>query len=317
MADKSSWMLDRQTRQLQTSVGQAGGLWKDDASKFINERYLRPHQGQAESLISQFKAIEKALDDIQDLLKQHRTAADKACEQAAHVDEEVEAAEQQISAAMDSIGRALDHTGRSVQIDAQALALALSAGSCCDGCAAENGGFEARGAPRSLAVAPKGLSPGTHSTAIASAISLSTMAIESLERWSDEDMRTFEKFFGKPSESARNELKTALMQVSRALATIRVVDAPKDTSAGTFAFVYADDKSHTVYVTPVFKRSELKGTDSQPGTLIHETSHFADVYGTRDYIYGFENCILLAQSNPGKAVYNADSLQYYCESMQS
>jgi hypothetical protein len=53
----------------------------------------------------------------------------------------------------------------------------------------------------------------------------------------------------------------------------------------TYAYVYRDDKTHTVYLCPVFfaKNDEKPlSKDSKIGTLIHELSHFQDVLGTKD-----------------------------------
>jgi hypothetical protein len=41
-------------------------------------------------------------------------------------------------------------------------------------------------------------------------------------------------------------------------------------------------------------------------TIIHEGTHFDDVLGTDDYVYGQSDCKALAKSNPTDAVYNAE-----------
>jgi hypothetical protein len=54
----------------------------------------------------------------------------------------------------------------------------------------------------------------------------------------------------------------------------------------TFAYVDPTDKTHTVYLCPVFfKTNDEKplSKDSKIGTLIHELSHFEDVLGTDDF----------------------------------
>lgn len=42
-------------------------------------------------------------------------------------------------------------------------------------------------------------------------------------------------------------------------------------------------------------------------------SHFNDILGTSDYMYGRQNAIQLAKDYPEKALYNADNFEYYCE----
>jgi hypothetical protein len=51
------------------------------------------------------------------------------------------------------------------------------------------------------------------------------------------------------------------------------------------------------------------------GTLYHETSHFDIVANTDDVVYGQSGCRDLALSDPSKAVTNADSHEYFCESL--
>lgn len=43
----------------------------------------------------------------------------------------------------------------------------------------------------------------------------------------------------------------------------------------TFAYVYADNKSHSIHVGPRFWKVGETGADSTADTLIHEMSHFA------------------------------------------
>ena len=70
---------------------------------------------------------------------------------------------------------------------------------------------------------------------------------------------------------------------------------------------------YTVYLCSVFWTAPLTGTDSQGGTLIHESSHFNTVASTDDWTYGQTNCRSLAISDPDKAIDNADSHEYYAE----
>jgi peptidyl-Lys metalloendopeptidase len=55
----------------------------------------------------------------------------------------------------------------------------------------------------------------------------------------------------------------------------------------------------------------MTGEDSKAGTLIHEITHL--VGGTGDKAYGKEDCRRLAVNNPGKAVKNADSYEFFVE----
>lgn len=87
-------------------------------------------------------------------------------------------------------------------------------------------------------------------------------------------------------------------------------------TANTYAYVFPNDASHTVYLCAVFWKVTQNNCviDSQPGTLIHEMSHFSNVAATQDYTYGTTNCRNLARNNPGQAVNNADNYCYYTDS---
>lgn len=56
-----------------------------------------------------------------------------------------------------------------------------------------------------------------------------------------------------------------------------------------------------------FWKAPLSGTDSQGGTIVHESTHFTANAGTDDYAYGQSDCKSLAKSNTAHAIENADS----------
>ena len=81
---------------------------------------------------------------------------------------------------------------------------------------------------------------------------------------------------------------------------------------GVFAYVYANEAG-TIYFCDAFWNAPLVGTDSQSGTIVHETSHFDVIAATRDHAYGQDACRALATSDPDVAVTNADSHEYFVE----
>jgi peptidyl-Lys metalloendopeptidase len=87
-------------------------------------------------------------------------------------------------------------------------------------------------------------------------------------------------------------------------------------TANTYAYVYPSWANHTVFVCGYFWRVPTRNCvlDSQPGTLIHEMSHFNNVAGTRDVTYGISNCRTLARNNPAQAITNADNYCFYTDS---
>jgi peptidyl-Lys metalloendopeptidase len=86
--------------------------------------------------------------------------------------------------------------------------------------------------------------------------------------------------------------------------------------SGTYAYVYPDTFG-TVYLCPVFWQVGTTGTDSQGGTLVHESSHFTTNGGTDDHVYGQSGAKSLAKSNPDQATDNADNHEYFAENNPS
>jgi peptidyl-Lys metalloendopeptidase len=84
------------------------------------------------------------------------------------------------------------------------------------------------------------------------------------------------------------------------------------TDAGTYAYVYPT-QPYKIYVCGAFWNAPNTGTDSKAGTLVHESSHFNVIGKTQDYAYGQSAAKSLAISSPSKAIFNADSHEYFAE----
>lgn len=84
------------------------------------------------------------------------------------------------------------------------------------------------------------------------------------------------------------------------------------TDPGVFAYVYPDSP-YDVYLCDAFWSAPATGTDSKPGVLVHEVSHFTVVAGTDDHAYGQDDAAALASSNPALAIANADNHEYFAE----
>ncbi len=80
----------------------------------------------------------------------------------------------------------------------------------------------------------------------------------------------------------------------------------------SYAYVYPN-QPYTIHVCKAFWTAPLTGTDSRSGTLVHEMSHFTVVAGTDDWAYGQVAAGALANSNPDRAIGNADSHEYFGE----
>jgi peptidyl-Lys metalloendopeptidase len=79
-----------------------------------------------------------------------------------------------------------------------------------------------------------------------------------------------------------------------------------------YAYVYPA-QPYVIYVCKAFWSAPMTGTDSKGGTLVHEMSHFNVVAGTNDWVYGQAGASGLANSDPAKAIDNADSHEYFGE----
>jgi peptidyl-Lys metalloendopeptidase len=77
-----------------------------------------------------------------------------------------------------------------------------------------------------------------------------------------------------------------------------------------FAFTCAGGGNGTIWPCGAFWRAPASGADSQPGTIVHELSHWFDRW---DFVYGCNDCQGLAQRNPTQAVHNADNCEYFAE----
>ncbi len=81
---------------------------------------------------------------------------------------------------------------------------------------------------------------------------------------------------------------------------------------GAYAYVYPN-QPYKIYLCNAFWSAPMTGTDSKAGTLIHEMSHFNVVAGTDDWAYGQSAAARLAQTNPTRALDNADNHEYFAE----
>lgn len=85
-----------------------------------------------------------------------------------------------------------------------------------------------------------------------------------------------------------------------------------DCTDSSYAWVFSN-QPYRVHLCNAFWAAPSLGIDSKAGTLVHETSHFNVVAGTQDYAYGTSACQSLANSQPSRAINNADSHEYFAE----
>jgi len=128
------------------------------------------------------------------------------------------------------------------------------------------------------------------------------------------------EWFGACDSTRWNKVRSVLNATISGLSATYPVDcAGGSCTNNTYAYVFPNDATHVVYVCAVFWKVPSRNCviDSQPGTLIHEMSHFNDVGKTADNAYGVNNCKNLAKSNPNSAVNNADNYCFFTDSCYS
>lgn len=76
-------------------------------------------------------------------------------------------------------------------------------------------------------------------------------------------------------------------------------------------YAYTYSGSRTIWLCSQYLSAPQIGTDCKFGTLIHEWSHA--VSNTDDHAYGETNASNLANTDPGKAIDNADNHEYFTE----
>lgn len=147
-------------------------------------------------------------------------------------------------------------------------------------------------------------------------------AAESLARRARDDLkntpldqrtnaRRYSQWFGVYSESRWNTVQDHFNRIASSVGG-RTITFVCDDDESAFAYVFAD-RPYDIYLGRAFWSAPRTGTDSKAGTIIHELSHFNILGGTRDLAYGQSAARALAINNPGGAIRNADSHEYFSE----
>jgi len=144
------------------------------------------------------------------------------------------------------------------------------------------------------------------------ATSQKTMSSYAVDRIQEGQTPTFIEWFG-AWNTGRHQTAQRCLNV---ILNNNVVRYECDDMANVYAYVYPSDTSHTIYVCQAFWPAPIAGGwDTKAGTIIHELSHFNNICGTNDWVYGVTGARNLARTNPGQAVNNADNVEYFCESL--
>jgi len=124
------------------------------------------------------------------------------------------------------------------------------------------------------------------------------------------DSSYYKEWFGAYTD-ARWNIGSSCISAIRGNSVVRYAC---DDQRGVYAYVYPADSSHTIYCCEAFWTApNAGGFDTKAGTLIHELSHFNNICGTDDWVYGVAAARNLAATNPNRALDNADNYEYFSE----
>jgi peptidyl-Lys metalloendopeptidase len=119
-------------------------------------------------------------------------------------------------------------------------------------------------------------------------------------------------WFGAFSSAGWDTAHTHFDSIATAFATQQFTFDCSCKQKNVYAYVNPN-QPYVITLCGAFWPAPTSGTDSKAGTLVHETSHFVTTASTNDWAYGKTACMSLAQSDPTKALDNADSHEYFAE----
>lgn len=133
-------------------------------------------------------------------------------------------------------------------------------------------------------------------------------AIKKSVKSTTQDPALYKTWFGQPYN---NKVKLDYIDMRNAMRrTVYTLDCdPDECEDNYYAYTYKD--STTIFLCNQFFASDLTGTDSKLGTIVHELSHAVSC--TEDHEYGQDDCKALAMNAPNMAVTNSDNYEYFSE----
>jgi uncharacterized Zn-binding protein involved in type VI secretion len=152
--------------------------------------------------------------------------------------------------------------------------------------------------------------------AIKDSIKLLVKKLELLENNDPKTISKFVKWFGVYNDEVKFLIEERIRRALNVCGILSnfnfVVIENECDKEREFAKVYDDDKSYTIFLGDLFwKKCKQNGKPSRHSVIIHELSHFKDIGGTEDVIYGEARCEILAKNHPNLALKNAESFEYF------
>ena len=141
-------------------------------------------------------------------------------------------------------------------------------------------------------------------------------ALDNLQKNTCSSNDNYKTWFGACDATRYQTVTNRVSAIKSALSTKTMTFncAPPSCGSNTIAYVYKYSP-YTIYLCSAYWGLGNSGYDTKAGTIVHEVSHFAVVADTNDYAYGTTACKNLANSDPNKAIANADSYEYFGETL--
>jgi Lysine-specific metallo-endopeptidase len=156
---------------------------------------------------------------------------------------------------------------------------------------------------------------------------IATKRLPELARWNRDDARRVKEWFGVADPSMREYLQKGLASCESVLKSltcknfVRLTDEGKELGCivprhdqSTLAMVCKPDiATRTIAINVSFctLRDVSANQDSKLSTLIHEVTHFDDIFGSLDTLYYLSQSRAAAQANSAGMKANADSIAGY------
>ncbi|MFC0571790.1 M35 family metallo-endopeptidase [Paraburkholderia solisilvae] len=140
-------------------------------------------------------------------------------------------------------------------------------------------------------------------------------ALDRLDKYGANDPE-LKQWFG--ANANPDQIRQTLMKMRQTLASGDYKFALDPPAPGNWemAHVFPNDRSHTIHVRP-HMLDPVFGKNTPEITLAHELSHFDDIGGTRDHIYGDRNALTLARTNSATAMNNAENYGMFIRQVTS
>jgi peptidyl-Lys metalloendopeptidase len=151
--------------------------------------------------------------------------------------------------------------------------------------------------------------------ALADAEKGAQIALDNLQKTDCSSNDKYKTWFGACDATRYQTVTNRTSAIKTALSTKSMTfNCASSCGSNTIAYVYPHSP-YTVYLCSPYWNLNNTGYDTKAGTIVHEVSHFAVVANTNDHAYGMTACKNLANSDPGKAIANADSYEYFGETL--